>query len=517
MNHLERFVASPFAAAIGWTLLHSLWQGSLLAALLVAVLFATRSPRIRYAAASVTMLLMLGGFTFTLIHFIPRGTHGFETFKPPSVPAWNPPAARGATDFWNPGLAAIAPWLAPLWIAGVLILYLRSLASCLSVQRLRRCGVCSAHNRWQSELARLSSRLRISRPVLLLESSLADVPMVLGHFKPLILIPVGLLAGLSPAQVEAILLHELAHIRRHDYLINVFERLAEGLFFYHPAVWWISHIMRTERECCCDDLVVSVTGNPHEYARTLAALEQFRLPGHEPAMALTGGRLMNRIRRLLYPQISNASSTPWFAAAILILAGAVSLAAWPTDRAPHDSSAGLAKQNPSKTPTSLDENVAHQKAPFEEKKATRDSYSKWLNEDVVYIIDDAERAAFETLTTNPEREKFIEQFWQRRNPNPGSSTNKFKQEHYRRIAYANQRFATASGTPGWQTDRGHILIVYGAPDEIDSHPKDEGGSSKPAIEVWSYRHIEGLGNDDTITFIDRTGRGDYHLAPGNAH
>jgi bla regulator protein blaR1 len=142
LSLLEKFVASPFAAAIGWTLLHSLWEGTLLAVLLAAVLLATRSPRARDAAACAALLLMLGGFTFTLIHFIPQGTHGLLSFKPPTVSAWNPPAAKGAANFWKPGLAAIAPWLAPFWISGVLFLYLRSLAGCVSVQRLRRRGVC---------------------------------------------------------------------------------------------------------------------------------------------------------------------------------------------------------------------------------------------------------------------------------------------------------------------------------------------------------------------------------------
>jgi len=514
MSLLVKFVASPFASALGWTLLHSLWEGTLLAALLGAVLIATRSPRARYAAASAALLLTLGGFSFTLIYFIPHGAHGWQAFKPPAIPAWNPPAAKGAANFWKPGLAAIVPWLTPFWISGVLILYLRSLAGCLSVQRLRRRGVCSAQDLWQTELLRLSARLQISRSVLLLESSLAEVPVVLGHFKPLILIPVGLFAGFSPAQVEAILLHELAHIRRHDYLINVLQRLVEGLFFYHPAAWWISHIMRTERECCCDDLVVSVTGNPREYARTLAALEQFRLPRREPAIALTGGRLVKRIRRLLYPQIPSGARTPWLAASVLVLAGAISLAAWPRDRAPHVSSLDQAIQESSKAPTLLDENIAHQKALLDEKKAARNSYTKWLNEDVVYIIDDAERAAFETLTTNEERDKFIEQFWERRNPSPGSPTNAFKVEHYRRIAFANQHFRTVSGAPGWQTDRGHIYIVYGPPDEIDSHPST---AQKPiGVEVWTYRHVDGVGDHDSVTFVDRTGRGDYHLAPSNA-
>lgn len=151
---------------------------------------------------------------------------------------------------------------------------------------------------------------------------------------------------------------------------------------------------------------------------------------------------------------------------------------------------------------------------MEAKNSTASSYSKWLNEDVVYIIEDAERAAFQALTAKEERDKFIEQFWERRNPSPGSSTNAVKVEHYRRIAFSNERFRTVSGTPGWQTDRGHIYIVYGPPDEIDAHPST---AQKPiAVEVWTYRRVEGVGDHDSITFVDRTGRGDYHLAPGNA-
>jgi GWxTD domain-containing protein len=128
---------------------------------------------------------------------------------------------------------------------------------------------------------------------------------------------------------------------------------------------------------------------------------------------------------------------------------------------------------------------------------------------VVYVIEDAERVAFLQLKTDEERDHFIDQFWERRNPVPGSSTNKFKEEHYRRIAYANGHFRTAS-LPGWQTDRGHIYIVYGPPDELDVHP-----SGKPfAWEGWMYKHVEGIDNSGTFTFVDKTGRGDFHLAPG---
>jgi GWxTD domain-containing protein len=135
-------------------------------------------------------------------------------------------------------------------------------------------------------------------------------------------------------------------------------------------------------------------------------------------------------------------------------------------------------------------------------------YEKWLNEDVTYIIDDRERAAFEKLTTGPEREKFIEQFWQRR----GTAA---KEDHYRRIAYANQRFRTPTGRPGWLTDRGRMYIVYGPPDEIESHPSGGQTISFP-YDVWMYHRVEGIGNNLTFTFVDRMRAGDYRLAPGNS-
>src|SRR6185312_2408588 len=138
-------------------------------------------------------------------------------------------------------------------------------------------------------------RLQVSRPVLLLESCLAEVPVAVGHLRPLILMPVGLLMGLPVAQVEAILLHELAHILRYDYVVNLMQVFVEGLLFYHPAVWWISGVMRAERENCCDDLVVAVTGGALEYATALAALETRRIP--RELLAATGGSLMNRIQR----------------------------------------------------------------------------------------------------------------------------------------------------------------------------------------------------------------------------
>ncbi len=162
----------------------------------------------------------------------------------------------------------------------------------------------------------------------------------------------------------------------------------------------------------------------------------------------------------------------------------------------------------------------------EQKKKDKDlekeldsQYKKWLNEDVVYIITPEEKNAFLHLETNEEREQFIEQFWQRRNPDPDSPDNTFKEEHYRRIAYANEHYA--SGIPGWKTDRGRIYIMYGPPDEIQTHPTggtyerpdSEGGGETEtyAFEDWRYRYIEGIGEDVELEFVDPTGSGEYHL------
>jgi len=162
-----------------------------------------------------------------------------------------------------------------------------------------------------------------------------------------------------------------------------------------------------------------------------------------------------------------------------------------------------------------------QKRKREEKlrKELETPYRKWLNEDVTYIITDEERTAWKRLSTDEEREQFIEQFWLRRDPTPDTLENEFKEEHYRRIAYANEHYA--SGIPGWKADRGRIYITYGPPDEIESHPSggsyerpmEEGGgqTSTYPFEKWRYRYIEGIGNDINIEFVDPTMTGEYRM------
>lgn len=297
MKILQIIAGSPIAQATGWALLHSLWQGAIVAATLAVVLAITRSARVRYIAACVALFAILLCFVSTLIALVPHepglGAKNPILLNWPNrvdVPPGIPTTIR---------LADILPWLAPIWIMGVVVFYLRHIAGWLTARRLRTTGICCAPQFWQDRLEHLARSLRLSRPVALLESSLVAAPVMIGHLRPVILIPIGLLTGMSVEQIECILLHELAHIRRYDYLVNMVQTSIESLLFYHPLVWWISRVIRTEREHCCDDWAATVSGNTYEYARALTALEQSRWGASESALAATGGSLVKRIRRLL--------------------------------------------------------------------------------------------------------------------------------------------------------------------------------------------------------------------------
>jgi GWxTD domain-containing protein len=570
MTPLNEWVEGSVAKALGWTLVHSLWEGAVIALLLTIVLGIARSSKVRYWAGCCAMVALLVAFGATFSRLMPRGNAVAAKVAP--LPASvRPPADDGAIanlrSAWN--ASDLLPWLAPVWIAGVLLFQLRCLASWLAAGRLRRTGVCAVPDIWIERLGQLRARLRMNKPVILLESCLAEVPVVIGHLRPLILMPVGLLAGLPVGQVEAILLHELAHIRRADYLINLMQTLVEGLLFYHPAAWWISSAIRAEREHCCDDLVVSSNVSAHEYATALATLAEHRWAVRETAMAATGGNLVKRIRRLLSQQEGPRSLVaPLMSMGILIATGTIALAAWQTTApqperandavverlrelgarllserqdlsrivptvtvAPQTAATPPLQENLLATPKRLEKALIQLESQLVAQNAGRNGrpaqaestpapYRKWLNEDVAYIISDQERAEFKGLQTDAERDQFIKAFWERRDPTPGTPRNEYQEEHYRRIGYVNNRFSTTT-IPGWKTDRGRIYIQYGPPDEIDSHPSggkyerpaEQGGGATETypFEQWRYRFIEGLGNNVIMEFVDTGRTGDYRM------
>jgi GWxTD domain-containing protein len=191
---------------------------------------------------------------------------------------------------------------------------------------------------------------------------------------------------------------------------------------------------------------------------------------------------MRRIRRLLNrPEPRHTAFTPAVAAGIIILIAAAALTAW--QPRPQDPPHPAAAEGP---------------------------YRKWLTEDVAYIITNEERTAFKNLQTDEEREHFIEQFWLRRDPTPGTVENEFKQEHYRRIAYANQHFTQPDGLAGWKTDRGRIYITFGPPDEIEDHPSGGGAHPFPYVQ-WMYHLLPGIGNNVIVEFDDPNRTGEYHM------
>jgi hypothetical protein len=215
-------------------------------------------------------------------------------------------------------------------MAGVCMLTLRSWGGWVALQRFKQRQVHPAQPIWQQRLAELRGRLRVSRPVKLCESAWAQVPSVIGWLRPVILIPVSALHGLTPQQLEGLLAHELAHIRQNDYLVNLLQTCVETLLFYHPAVWWVGKRIRAERENCCDDLAVEVCGDALAYARALTRLEQIRCGSPRLAMAANGGSLLRRVQRLLpSPQAARVAPAGWMGGAALVL---LVVAAWATPR-----------------------------------------------------------------------------------------------------------------------------------------------------------------------------------------
>ena len=338
----------PLLDAAGWALVHSLWQGALVASLYAC--FAALTPRraagLRYAGgvAALLLLLVLPVLTAGLVRHTQRDLRARESVRPEG--AWadtsgasaraqragKEPAALAAGASAAPAahasatwrgraeerLAALLPWLVCAWLSGVLLLASRMLGAWLLVLRLKRSAaavpVC-----FEELLARVSARLRVRRAVRLCRSALVEVPTVVGHLRPVILVPAGALLGLTPQQLEAVLAHELAHVRRYDYAVNLLQTAVETLLFYHPAAWWLSGRVRAEREHACDDAAVEATGDALSYARALAALEQLRgaeTPPAALALAANGGSLMHRIQRLVHPDTRTQTRRPFAAAAL---------------------------------------------------------------------------------------------------------------------------------------------------------------------------------------------------------
>jgi beta-lactamase regulating signal transducer with metallopeptidase domain len=360
----------PAIAALGWSLLHFVWQGFAISGLLAAILLMLRrtSAAVRYFVACTAFAMMaacplltwcclMSGASAVVVAADPveqensagNQVRPIESASPPagdiatsepfklpdtrelsldplatvaavpmlpqiSASQVEPPFSTVSTYFYQ-GTAPLLPWLVSGWLAGVIFQSLRLLVGWRFLQRMKQLATSPTVGELHARCQQLARQLGIRRSVTLVQSALIEVPAVFGWLRPIILLPAQALTGLDATQLNAILAHELAHIRRHDYLVNLIQTVLETLLFYHPAVWWVSRQIRDEREHCCDDIAVVVCGNRIVYARALAEMEQLRA-SPQLTLAANSGSLLGRIKRLIRPTGVPQRSVWWAASPI---------------------------------------------------------------------------------------------------------------------------------------------------------------------------------------------------------
>ncbi len=306
MSNFANWISPELLRMLGWTLLHFLWQGAGLAALFAVANAVCRSAPARYALAVSALVLMMVSpvITFTWLRTqmnpaVQTGAEGAST--------WAGTSTQNATALSGSHVPAAASrteqpmamlWLVEAWFLGVLLLSLRTAGGLFLIERMRRKEIKPVGGELYERCVALQRRMGLDRVIQYCECHRLDAPAVLGWFRPVVLLPVRVLTGLTEEQIEAVIAHELAHIRRLDCFVNLFQIAAETLLFYHPAVWWVSQRIRAERENCCDDEAISLCGDAVNYARALTLMEEWRTA---PVLMMAANRspLAERVVRLL--------------------------------------------------------------------------------------------------------------------------------------------------------------------------------------------------------------------------
>ncbi len=324
--------------ALAVALVHFVWQGAVLAAVGWILMRLSNVPSVRYAIGVATMMAMLAAPVSTLV--VLQSAHPLVTASVASPPF--APESRGivgnndgagaearSADTAVQGFSLPTTWILSLWVLGVGVLSLRLVGGLAMAHRVATTTVVPVGEDLQRLASQLAARLKMRGAVRVCESASVAVPVMIGWLRPVVVLPPAALAALPMAQLEALLAHEFAHIRRHDYLVNLLQTAVETICFYHPAVWWISRRVRLEREHCCDDVAVSVCDRLTYVTAlsTLAALTTPRL-----AMAATGGSLRERVRRLIEPTTHSVTAKGgWMAMLpILLVVSLVAPQAWGT-------------------------------------------------------------------------------------------------------------------------------------------------------------------------------------------
>jgi bla regulator protein BlaR1 len=330
-TNLQQLLPENIAQALCRTLIHSLWQGLIMAMLTGLVMLFTRksSAAKRYRWLVGMLCIFTISFIFTLMAAL--------NSTPRIDAATHNNGSGGPADLWellNYNLLYIqkhAGVIVLIWLLVVCARSFKMLFGFYAVERLKRSKVSRISLEWEQKVNSLAQIMGIQRAIVLLESAIVKVPVAIGYLKPLILIPVGLVNALGQQEVEAILLHELAHIRRRDYLVNLLQSFAETIFFFNPAVLWLSSLIRTEREHCCDDMAVSHTKNKIRYISALVHFEEYSLSAPGYALALTGknGGMLQRLERMAANRNRSLNKLELAGLALLLLLSTLFIAAGP--------------------------------------------------------------------------------------------------------------------------------------------------------------------------------------------
>ncbi|QRR02928.1 M56 family metallopeptidase [Dyadobacter sandarakinus] len=320
-------------AAFGWTLVHSLWQGAILALIACAAFyfFKHRTAQTRYLTGVLLLAAQLTASVITFLYYQSK-TVTISGLKPAVLQ--QPAVALSQLELsmafkmqlW---LTLHLHELVICWIIGAGLLLLRFMGGWIFTERLRTRAHVVADREWRTRFGVIAARMNIKQSVDFKESNRVTAPVVIGTFSPVVLVPFGFLTGFPPAQLEAILAHELAHIQRNDYLVNVLQSLVEVIFFFHPGIWWLSERIRAEREHCCDDIALRVCGDKMSLAYALLKVADWQTTtGMAMAFASRKPLLLNRIHRLLGLSAKSQRFAPSLSATILTVAIATMVSAY---------------------------------------------------------------------------------------------------------------------------------------------------------------------------------------------
>jgi len=335
-QRIQHLFPPHVSQAICHALVHSLWQGMLLAMLTgIIVLFTKKaSAAIRYQLLTGTLLLFTIAFIYTLaFELLNPVENDFNINAPVNI------KASALTDFWSYlgfGMKYVherAGIVVAIWLLVVMLQSARVLFGLYITKRLKQVKINPLPAFWNQKLKELTSSLKIKQAVTLLESGVTKIPLVIGYLKPVILIPVGLVNSMEQPEVEAILLHELAHIGRNDYLVNLLQSIMERLLFFNPAVLWLSHLIKTERENCCDDIVLAQTGNKINYIQALVHFQEYNFnpPQHAFALGGKGTAIIARMERMISNRNRGLNYLEIVCLTILLAFGVLFITAGPID------------------------------------------------------------------------------------------------------------------------------------------------------------------------------------------